>query len=305
MRHFLLSLAVLLFLAAPALAQVTVDLHALDALPPAPVSPTRHPPLSPLSVARPSVGAAQPVAPAGPQPVAPAGRPAVAAAPPAAVSPPVAAAPSGTPQPAAATSTGTPAAPRVVATVQPTAPAPSGAMRPPPAAPPPGAAPPPPVASQPPPPAATLPVAPPAVASIAPIQPPAPPANASPPPAPPIAATAATTAAATPAGVRLSFAANQSDLSPGSADSIKQMVQTAPTGDATTFNVLAYASGDPDDPSAARRLSLARAIAVRAVLMADGVPSSRIYLRALGSEPGQGPADRVDLSVLGVNASQR
>jgi outer membrane protein OmpA-like peptidoglycan-associated protein len=106
-----------------------------------------------------------------------------------------------------------------------------------------------------------------------------------------------------PAGLRLTFASGQSDLSPGSAESIKQLVQTAPTGDTTTFNVLAYASGDPDDPSVARRLSLARAIAVRALLLTDGVPSSRIYLRALGSEPGQEPSDRVDLSVLGANAS--
>jgi outer membrane protein OmpA-like peptidoglycan-associated protein len=138
---------------------------------------------------------------------------------------------------------------------------------------------------------------------IAPIQPPAPPPNPPAPPAPPIAPGAATTAAATPAGLRLTFASGQSDLSPGSADSIKQLVQAAPPGDATTFNVLAYASGDPDDPSVARRLSLARAIAVRAALMTDGVPSSRVYLRALGSEPGKGPADRVDLSVLGGNAS--
>jgi outer membrane protein OmpA-like peptidoglycan-associated protein len=145
---------------------------------------------------------------------------------------------------------------------------------------------------------------PPAVASIAPIPPPAPPANAAPPPAPPIAADAGSTASATSAGLRLTFAAGKSDLSPGSADSVRHVVQGAPPGDATTFNVLAYAAGDPDDPSVARRLSLERAIAVRSVLMADGVPSSRIYLRALGSEPGQGPPDRVDLSVLGANAPE-
>jgi outer membrane protein OmpA-like peptidoglycan-associated protein len=150
-----------------------------------------------------------------------------------------------------------------------------------------------------------LPVAPPAVASIVPIQPTAPPVNPAPPPVPPIVAGAATTAAATQAGLRLTFAGGQSDLSPSSADSIKHLVTTAPTGDATTFNVLAYASGETDDPSVARRLSLARAIAVRAALMTDGVPSSRIYLRALGSRPGEGPPDRVDLSVLGANASQQ
>jgi len=159
--------------------------------------------------------------------------------------------------------------------------------------------------SQPPPQAPTLPVAPPPVASIAPIQPAVPPPNAPAPPPPPIVAGAATTAAPTSAGLRLTFANGQSDLSPGSADSIKHLVQTAPPGDATTFNVLAYATGDPSDPSAARRLSLARAIAVRSVLMTSGVPSSRIYLRALGSPPGEQPPDRVDVSVLGANASQQ
>ncbi|MGA3398472.1 MAG: OmpA family protein [Acetobacteraceae bacterium] len=278
MRHFLLPLAILLCPAAPVLAQVTVDLHALDALPGAPGSPARRPAPSPPPAPRPAITGAQPTAPAK--------RPAVTAAPPTAPPPAVAAAP----RPAIPPATPAVAAPPVaVASAPSTAPAPP-------------VAPPPPAAAAPPPPA-TLPVAPPPVASIAPIQPPAPPANTPPPPAPPIAAGAATTAAATPAGLRLTFANGQSDLSPGSADSIKQFVQAAPTGDATTFNVLAYASGDQDDPSVARRLSLARAIAVRAVLMTYGVPSSRIYLRALGFEPGQGPPDRVDVSVLGANAS--
>jgi outer membrane protein OmpA-like peptidoglycan-associated protein len=151
----------------------------------------------------------------------------------------------------------------------------------------------------------SLPAAPPPVASINPVPPAPPPANAAPPAPPPIAAGAATTAAATAGGLRLDFAPTQSDLSPGSADSIKHLVQAAPTGDSTTFNVLAYATGAPGDPSAARRLSLARAIAVRSALIADGVPSSRIYLRALGEPSGGGPADRVEISVLGNNAAQR
>ena len=37
--------------------------------------------------------------------------------------------------------------------------------------------------------------------------------------------------------------------------------------------------------------------------MADGVPSSRIYVRALGGQAGDGPADRADVSVLGGNAA--
>jgi hypothetical protein len=70
---------------------------------------------------------------------------------------------------------------------------------------------------------------------------------------------------------------------------------------------VAYAAGTPEDPSTARRLSLARALAVRSALIADGVSSTRIYVRALGAQPGgalagDAPADRVDLSVLGANA---
>ena len=145
--------------------------------------------------------------------------------------------------------------------------------------------------------------APPPVAVIPPVQPPAAPANAMPPAAPPVAANAATTAAGTPAGLRLTFAKGQSDLSPESVASIRQFVQSAPHTDTTTYNVMAYASGDPDDPSVARRMSLSRALAVRSALQADGVASARIYLRALGTQPGEsGPPDRVQITMLGGNS---
>jgi hypothetical protein len=71
----------------------------------------------------------------------------------------------------------------------------------------------------------------------------------------------------------------------------------------TSFNVVAYAAGTPDDPSTARRLSLSRALAVRSALMADGVSSTHIYVRALGAPEGDKTPDRVDISVLGANAS--
>jgi outer membrane protein OmpA-like peptidoglycan-associated protein len=91
-------------------------------------------------------------------------------------------------------------------------------------------------------------------------------------------------------------------LSPASAEAIRNIVQTAPAGDGTTFNVVGYAAGTPEDPSTARRLSLSRALAVRNALMADGVTSSRIYVRALGATGGDEAPDRVDLAVMGGNA---
>ena len=66
--------------------------------------------------------------------------------------------------------------------------------------------------------------------------------------------------------------------------------------------MVAYAAGTPEDPSTARRLSLSRALAVRSALMADGVTSARIYVRALGATGGDEAPDRVDLAVMGGNA---
>ena len=144
-----------------------------------------------------------------------------------------------------------------------------------------------------------MPEAVPDTASITPIAPPPP---AGPPPAPPVSDKAATAAAPTTTGLRLTFAPGESDLSPDSSTSIKQLTQSTPPGDATTFNVLAYAPGKPDDPSTARRVSLSRAMAVRSALVADGVPSARIFVRALGEQFGDGPPDRVDVSVTGMSA---
>ena len=92
------------------------------------------------------------------------------------------------------------------------------------------------------------------------------------------------------------------DLSPASATAIKNTVQSAPSGGNTSFNVVGYAAGTPEDPSTARRLSLSRALAVRSALIADGVDSSRIYVRALGAAGGAEAPDRVDLAVMGGNA---
>ena len=61
--------------------------------------------------------------------------------------------------------------------------------------------------------------------------------------------------------------------------------------------MVATAAGSADDPSTPRRLSLSRALAARAVLITEGIASTRIYVRALGaSGPPDGPPDRVDVS---------
>jgi outer membrane protein OmpA-like peptidoglycan-associated protein len=253
MRCSLLFTVIACLAASPAFAQVTVDLHALDALPHRPSAP--RPALRRPRAPRRVEALARP---AGPLP-----RPAPVVSP---------ASPSTEP---AAPSTA-PAAPSTAPAAPSTTPAA---------------------------PAATLPAAPPSVASIPPVSPPPAPASAGPPPAPPVVAAAKTVAAKIPAGLQLTFASGESDLSPGSAAAIKRFVQASLTGKGTAFNVLAYAANVANDPSAPRRLSLSRAVSVRTAMVADGVASDAIYMRALGARGGAGPPDRVDISVTGGSDS--
>jgi outer membrane protein OmpA-like peptidoglycan-associated protein len=68
------------------------------------------------------------------------------------------------------------------------------------------------------------------------------------------------------------------------------------TEDATLeVELLAYAAGDEDNASKARRLSLSRALAVRSFLIDQGVRSTRIEVRALGNKVPEGAPDRVDI----------
>jgi outer membrane protein OmpA-like peptidoglycan-associated protein len=138
--------------------------------------------------------------------------------------------------------------------------------------------------------------------ALAPIAPPAPASGAAPPPPPAISESSVSTATSSASGLQITFGSGQSDLSPSSAAALENLVKTAPTGDGTSFNVVSYAAGTPGDPSTARRLSLARALAVRNALVANGISSSRIYVRALGASAGDATPDRVDVAVLGTNA---
>jgi outer membrane protein OmpA-like peptidoglycan-associated protein len=65
--------------------------------------------------------------------------------------------------------------------------------------------------------------------------------------------------------------------------------------------LLAYAKASSDGTSRARRLSLSRALAVRAYLIEQGVRSTRMDVRALGDRIGDGPADRVDIRPQAAN----
>ena len=61
--------------------------------------------------------------------------------------------------------------------------------------------------------------------------------------------------------------------------------------DNARLQLLAYAAGAENESSKARRLSLSRALAVRSYLIAEGVRSTRIDVRALGNKTEAEPAD--------------
>ena len=138
----------------------------------------------------------------------------------------------------------------------------------------------------------SIPVSPPAILAL----PPAvavPLAHPPPPPVIPLADDAPGTVTPLPAGLRITFGADRADISPATAAALTdfaaaQMAQTA------GINIFAYATGSAEDPSTPRRLSLQRALAARAVLLKAGIPSPRIYPRALGPTGGDEP-DRVDI----------
>ncbi len=134
------------------------------------------------------------------------------------------------------------------------------------------------------------------------------PVRPSPPPGPPqLAADAAGTA--TPlalsqkagpheTGLRLTFGSAADKLNPASADALRDFARAAPPE--AVFTVSAFAAGTPDDPSTPRRLSLSRALAVRGILLGEGIASARILVRSLGASTpaiAAGPPDRVDVTI--------
>jgi len=97
------------------------------------------------------------------------------------------------------------------------------------------------------------------------------------------------------ASVTIAFAKDGAALADDGKSALVGVAKRASADQSIQVQVLAYASGDEDNASKARRLSLSRALAVRSFLIDQGVHSSRIEVRALGNKVPDGSPDRVDL----------
>ncbi|WP_373087402.1 OmpA family protein [Sneathiella sp.] len=92
------------------------------------------------------------------------------------------------------------------------------------------------------------------------------------------------------------FNAGETALPDVAGDVIQAIIDKMKGSDGQVLQLFAYGTGN--SVSAARRLSLGRALAVRSKLMDMGIENRKIEVRALGEPEGQGPADRVDLVLI-------
>ncbi|MDF2368136.1 OmpA family protein [Sneathiella sp.] len=95
---------------------------------------------------------------------------------------------------------------------------------------------------------------------------------------------------------RILFAEGIADLPTEAQTTLQAIADQVKDGDRRNVQLLAYGSGN--SVSAARRLSLGRALAVRSKLMDMGVDNKQIEVRALGQPEGDEPSDRVDLLMI-------
>jgi outer membrane protein OmpA-like peptidoglycan-associated protein len=95
--------------------------------------------------------------------------------------------------------------------------------------------------------------------------------------------------------LQIAFPKDSADIPDAAKSELDSLAQKMVANDAMRLQLLAYASGTPDTASRARRMSLSRALAVRSYLIKKGVVSTRMDVRALGSNVQGEPADRVDI----------
>ena len=105
----------------------------------------------------------------------------------------------------------------------------------------------------------------------------------------------ATEDALAPGGIRLLFKPGSAELPAASASLLHDLVDTLGRTPQTRFRLLAYASGDKENPVPARRLSLQRALKVREALAGEGIANARVDVLPLGLTAAAPPLDRVDL----------
>ncbi|MBL4614503.1 MAG: OmpA family protein [Magnetovibrio sp.] len=108
----------------------------------------------------------------------------------------------------------------------------------------------------------------------------------------------ATTALSDGDSMRIVFDADSSKMPQSARETLLIMANNMRGRDSLRLQLLAYAGNADTSASAARRLSLSRALAVRSFLIENGVRSTRIDVRALGNKSTEEITERVDITVV-------
>jgi len=98
--------------------------------------------------------------------------------------------------------------------------------------------------------------------------------------------------------LRLTFEPESRKLSDATKTQLAPLIEKLKNDSLLRVQILAYAGGNDDASSHARGVSLARALAMRDYLTAEGVTVDRMDIKALGNTAQEEPADRVDLVPL-------
>ena len=96
------------------------------------------------------------------------------------------------------------------------------------------------------------------------------------------------------------FEHNSTDPQPSQMDGIKLLagdLNSALEAGATQIQLMAFGGAPGDKGSDAKRVSLKRALAIRQLLIDNGVPSNKIITKAMGGATDNGEPDRVDIYV--------
>jgi outer membrane protein OmpA-like peptidoglycan-associated protein len=107
-----------------------------------------------------------------------------------------------------------------------------------------------------------------------------------------------------PAAVRLdgqnftvNFAKDATDMPPGVTPFLSGLIKELKADQSIRLQLKGYAGSAEGSPGQARRVSLFRALSVRKYLIKQGIRSTRMDIRALGSKVKKGKPDRVDIEV--------
>lgn len=97
--------------------------------------------------------------------------------------------------------------------------------------------------------------------------------------------------------VTVHFAPKATDIPPGAAPFLADLVRKMKSDKSLRLQLKGYAGSAKGSASQARRMSLFRALSVRTHLMKRGIRSTRMDVRALGNKVKGGKPDRVDIEV--------